>query len=144
MYHFELINEEYFDYIVQWKYEEEFACYDMEDRLTTINQLFDQDGYDFFVGLNEFDEIIGYMECFFKDDILEVGHGLNPEIVGQGLSYDFVSNSIEYAIEYYDYTGETVRILVEPFNKRALKVYSRVGFNVVEETDEFIMMDLDT
>ncbi|MBN2260535.1 MAG: GNAT family N-acetyltransferase [Clostridiales bacterium] len=143
MYRFELINEEYFDQIIQWKYPDEFVCYDMEDKLTTINQLFDKEGYDFFVGINLFDEIVGYMECFFKDDMLEVGQGLNPVMIGQGLSYDFISESIEYAVEYYGYTGDAIRILVEPFNKRAMRVYLRVGFVVVEKTDEFIMMELE-
>ncbi len=143
MYRFEKINETYFDQLIQWRYEEDFACYDMEDRLTTINQLFDKEGYEFFVGLSIDDEIVGYMECFFKEDVMELGHGLNPMMIGQGLSYDFIECSIEFAVEHYDYSGDIIRILIEPFNKRAFKVYSRIGFNTVEETGEFVKMELN-
>lgn len=142
MYRFEPLDEEYLDLLIQWRYEEEFACYDIEDRLTTINKLFEREEYDFFVGLGIDGEVVGYMECFFKDGILEVGHGLNPMLIGQGLSYDFIENSIEFAVEHYDYAGEVIRILIEPFNRRAFKVYSRVGFTTVEETDDFIKMEL--
>lgn len=143
MYRFELINEEFFDQLIQWHYEDEYSCYDMEDKLTTINKLFDLEEYDFFVGLGIDDEVIGYMECFFKDGVLEVGHGLNPMMIGQGLSYDFIESSIEFAVEYYDYTGEVIRILIEPFNKRAFKVYTRVGFTTVEETPSYVKMELN-
>jgi RimJ/RimL family protein N-acetyltransferase len=142
MYRYEKINEEYFDQLIQWKYGEEFSCYDMEDRLTTINQLFEKEGYDFFVGIDIDNEIVGYMECFFKDDVLEVGHGLNPILIGQGLSYDFIMSSIEFAVEEYNYVGDIIRILIEPFNKRAFRIYSRIGFITVEETEKHIMMEI--
>ena len=143
MYRFEKINEGYLDQMIQWKYDDEYTCFDMEDKLTTINNLFQEEGYEFFVGLGQEDMIVGYLECFFKEEMLEVGHGLNPLLVGQGLSYDFIMDSIEFAVEYYDYTGDVIRILVQPFNTRALKVYSRVGFTTVRETDDFIMMELN-
>ena len=48
MYRFELINEEYIDQLIQWKYEEEYACYDIEDRISSISKLFEESEYDFF------------------------------------------------------------------------------------------------
>lgn len=143
MYRFESINEEYIDQLILWKYEEEYACYDIEDRISSISKLFEESDYDFFVGFNESEEMVGYMECFFKEDILEVGHGLNPIFIGKGLSYDFILDSIEYAVEKYDYSGEVIRILIEPFNKRALKVYQRIGFTIIEETLQYIKLELD-
>ena len=143
MYRFDKINENYFDQLVQWKYDNEFSCYDIEDRFTNIDNLFDKDGYDFFIGLNDDEEIVGYMECFFKDGLLEVGHGLNPVFIGKGMSYDFISSSIQFAVEYYDYIGEIIRILIEPFNEIAIKVYSRIGFTIANKTNEYVMMELN-
>ena len=128
---------------MHWRYEEEFSIYDMEHKESSLNDLMDSDEYEFFVGLNLDDEIVGYMECFFKDGQLEVGHGLNPDFLGKGLSYDFITNSIEFAVEYYEYEGSSITICVEPFNKRAIKVYSRIGFNTIRETDEYIEMELE-
>ena len=62
MYRFESINEEYIDQLILWKYEEEYACYDIEDRISSISKLFEESDYDFFVGFNESEEMVGYME----------------------------------------------------------------------------------
>jgi RimJ/RimL family protein N-acetyltransferase len=143
MYTFNKIDENSYNEILTWKYEGELSIYDLENHETTLSELMDNDNYDFFVGISEEDELVGYLECFFKEDgTMEIGHGLNPTFMGKGLSYDFISESIDFAIEFYDYNNETIIICVEPFNAVAKKVYSRIGFDVVEEEDEFIQMEL--
>lgn len=144
MYRFEKLNEEYFNQIATWKYEGEFSIYDMENHETKLSELLEQENYEFFVGINEeVGELVGYIECFYKDGVLEVGHGLNPSFMGKRLSYDFILESIEFAIEFHDYTGDAIKVCIEPFNTLARKVYSRVGFNVVEEEEDFIEMELE-
>lgn len=143
MYKFVKINENYFDELLQWKYQNEFSCYDMDGRLTTIDEVYDRDNYDLFLGFDENEEVIGFLECFYDDEgILEIRNGLNPVFIGQGISCDFISSSVEFAIEEYEYDGDIVRIKVEPFNERAIRVYLRIGFVKIEENPDFVLMEL--
>lgn len=57
-----------------------------------------------------------------------MGWGLNPKLCGKGLGKKFVSQCVDFAAKEYDYKGEFVRCGVAAFNKRAIKVYERLGF----------------
>ena len=64
---------------------------------------------------------------------LWIGFGLKPELTGIGLGYGFVSACVEFAVTHSDYKGEYIRLGVAIFNKRAIKVYERVGFEIFDQ-----------
>ncbi|MGO1372397.1 MAG: GNAT family N-acetyltransferase [Senegalia sp. (in: firmicutes)] len=64
-----------------------------------------------------------------------IGWGLKPELCGKGLGEKFVSACVDFAIKEYDYKGEYVHFGVAEFNKRAIKVYERLGFETFRECE---------
>ena len=72
------------------------------------------------------DELVGFY-CFEqKDDALEYGLGLRPDLTGRGLGLEFFRDGLEFGRERY--LSKRVRLFVAAFNKRAIKVYERAGF----------------
>jgi ribosomal-protein-alanine N-acetyltransferase len=49
------------------------------------------------------------------------------------LGAEFVLACIEYALKRHNYRGEYVRLGVPAFNRRAITVYERVGFEVFDK-----------
>jgi ribosomal-protein-alanine N-acetyltransferase len=54
--------------------------------------------------------------------------GLKPELTGQGLGEEFVSECIVFARSHYKLDKQTIKLEVALFNKRAIQVYQRAGF----------------
>jgi [ribosomal protein S18]-alanine N-acetyltransferase len=89
-------------------------------------------------------ELVGYF-CFGEDarvsagrrpglydreDALDVGLGMRPDLTGKGLGEEFVRAGLEFAEETY--SPPAFRLTVATFNQRAIRVYERVGFERVE------------
>lgn len=91
--------------------------------------------------------LIGFLELTPRDDVVEIGLGLAPEAAGQGLGVPFVTACLTFARSR---GGRRFRLFVAAFNKRAITVYRRCGFEATGQevrhlfgTDHpFIRMDL--
>jgi ribosomal-protein-alanine N-acetyltransferase len=55
-----------------------------------------------------------------------IGLGLRPDCTGKGLGQAFVEAGLEYAKQKFD--PATFRLSVATFNRRAIRVYEKVGF----------------
>ncbi|MEF2965846.1 GNAT family protein [Paenibacillus sp. M1] len=72
--------------------------------------------------------------------------GLNPSLTGKGKGVDFLASCIQFVQE--NYQTSNLQLVVAEFNKRAIKVYERVGFvskqsfksKVGDEEMDFIVM----
>ena len=62
-----------------------------------------------------------------------VGLGLRPYLTGRGLGLRFVEAGIEFAVERFH--PQRLRLAVASFNKRAITVYERAGFERVRAYD---------
>lgn len=62
--------------------------------------------------------------------IIDMGLGLRPDCTGQGWGTGFVQAGVDYIRK--ERRLHAVRLTVAAFNQRALKVYERVGFNVID------------
>lgn len=140
---FKPMNETYANEVVSWKYEGEYSVYDVEKHKADIDELINSDAYDCFVAVDEYDEPLGFLECAFEDGLMAIANFLRPDLTGKGLGLDFVSACIDFLIEHYDYEGETIKLVVQNFNKRAIKVYERIGFVTAEEGDDWVEMVLE-
>jgi ribosomal-protein-alanine N-acetyltransferase len=65
-----------------------------------------------------------------RERALDVGLGMRPELTGQGLGEEFVTSGLRFAKATY--APEAFRLTVATFNRRAIRVYERVGFEPVE------------
>ena len=63
-----------------------------------------------------------------RDDLLDVGLGLRPDLTGRGLGQAFVQAVLTFAESTRAPTG--YRLTVAGFNQRAIRVYERAGFAV--------------
>ncbi|WP_066496832.1 GNAT family N-acetyltransferase [Abyssisolibacter fermentans] len=152
------MNKEYAtEMINNWKYGGEYSIYDYcnEEDLLLDEECW---GKGKFAALDEEDNLVGELTIEFyeeEDDDSEddgyvdhetvnnnpdkiyemwVGWGLKPELTSKGLGVKFVSACVDFAVNLYNYKGEYVRCGVAKFNKRAIKVYERVGFEVFYTT----------
>jgi len=139
---FKEMNEEYANIIVSKDSIGNYDCYNINHEPEDIDDLLDDsDGYEFFVSfINE--EIIGYIECYFENEVLEVGMALLPEHISKGVGTDFVSQAIEYLINHYEYAGEVIRSFISINDSRAIEVMERVGFNKIDTTKKWVEMEL--
>jgi|LGOV01.1.fsa_nt_gb RimJ/RimL family protein N-acetyltransferase len=141
LFNFERMNEKYANIIVSKDTNGNYDCYNINHEPEDIDDLLDKEGYEFFVSLIN-QEISGYIECYFEDEILEVGLALLPGYVNEGLGTDFVSQAIEYLIDYYDYVGEVIRSYINVDDIRAIDVLERVGFNKVDTTKKWVELEI--
>ena len=119
----------------EWKYEGEYAFYDMTADLEDYEEFIDEtkrESNDYFEVTNEIDnKCIGFFCLFKDDDSIEIGLGLRPDYCGKGYGKDFLNLILEYIENHYEYNECTV--CVAKFNQRAKKLYENCGFIVEKE-----------
>jgi len=103
----------------QWHYQPPYDFYDSDqDPVVNPERYFavrDDDG-----------ALIGFLYFESKDDALEYGLGLRPDLTGKGLGLEFFREGLEFGRERY--RPALIRLFVAAFNERAIKVYERAGF----------------
>lgn len=65
-----------------------------------------------------------------REQALDVGLGMRPDLAGRGLGLEFVLAGLRFARE--SYSPPAFRLTVAASNRRAVRVYERVGFETVE------------
>jgi RimJ/RimL family protein N-acetyltransferase len=130
------MNEAYANMIVNWKYENEYSIYSMNNNKDTLDE-FLNGSYNVLL-MN--DEVIGYY-CFgfsalvpsgikqnvYQDEgYLDFGLGKNPRYCGNGNGLEFVKIGLDYLKAKFN--TNKFRLTVYDFNKRAIKVYEKAGF----------------
>jgi len=124
--------------ISRWKYEGEYAFYNPEPvQAECPEQLVDENS---FVWLDGGGDVLGHVsygpdgqiptveEYVYTEDALDVGLGLRPDLCGRGLGVEFVELCLRFGREHYG--AGRFRLTVAAFNRRAVKVYQRVGFSI--------------
>jgi len=116
--------------IAEWSYEEPYDFYDWRADEGDLAELLDParrgDGY--FSAHDPTGELIGFFGLGREDDVVVVGLGLRPDLVGRGLGLSFVEEGLAFARERF--APARFRLSVAAFNERAIKVYERAGFVV--------------
>lgn len=119
--------------ISKWQYSDEYSIYSFTENEETVAELLNGDYY---VYVNE-NKLIGYI-CFeksariptianiYNEEFIDIGLGLNPSLCGRGNGYNFILNAIEFSKQ--NFKTSKFRLTVADFNKRAIKVYEKVGF----------------
>lgn len=152
-YTFVPMTETYATTIVEtWQYDNEFAIYNYANE---ADHMLDASawGSGIFAILNPQGDLIGELSIEFYDEAgnytdyadfdnnalinqreLWIGFGLRPDLVGQGHGAEFVAACAAYAVQRYDYHGKYVRLGVATFNRRAIKAYTKAGFQIFTHT----------
>lgn len=144
MFTFLPIDETHANNLLKIKDGDSYAVYDLEHRIIDLDNLMNNPDYDFFVTIDDDDDMIGFIECTFDDEgILTVGCGLLREFMGLGYGYDFVSECMDYLVEYYDYGEDHLMTFLRPSDAKSIKVFERVGFKITDESKEWVELSLD-
>lgn len=118
-----------------WTYENEYSVYSFQKDDKAIAELLCGDYYAY---LDPDGSLTGYF-CFGKSariptvergvydsETLDIGLGMRPNLCGNGIGLSFVKSGLDFAREHFG--ALQVRLTVAVFNKRAISVYEKAGF----------------
>lgn len=117
--------------LFSWKYEKPYNGYDLYLNEYLLNK--NTWGNEQFVLVNN-EDVIAYVACQIFDDDMWVGWALKPELCGNGIGNLFIKKCINELIRLNKYNREDIFLKVVDWNKRAIRVYEKVGFIYHEST----------
>ncbi len=88
-------------------------------------------------------QLYGLFEYYLKNGVMEIGLALNPKMVGKGLGRDFVKQGILFGLKEFNYQKDYVYLTVNENNKPAIRLYEKVGFELIEKKNNELMMQID-
>ncbi len=118
--------------ILTWKFEGIYSFYDNDidvNKMEWIKSIVDSDN-DFAI-YDEHNRLMGNCGFEYIDEFFCVGVQMRPDITGKGFGTEFVKAIVEFGKQKYNL--EHIDLMVAKFNKRAIRVYEKLGFKVVEE-----------
>jgi len=129
------MNKDILKQIISWKYDGEYNIYNMESydnlvkRNASITKVENKDNY---LCYHKDNKLIAYTNIIKKEnwDIF-IGIGISPECCGKGLGKEILNNTVFIAKERYP--DSKLVLQVRAWNKRAIKCYQSVGFNIVNK-----------
>ncbi|MBJ8106243.1 MULTISPECIES: GNAT family N-acetyltransferase [Bacillus cereus group] len=150
------LTEEEANEINMWTYEEPYNLYSFSGEAEVIEELLDGTYYGC---CDEKGEFIGYF-CFGEnaqvpggrdanlykgEGVVDIGIGMKPDLTGKGMGKTFFQAGIAFAAE--ELNSKMFRLSVATFNKRAIRLYKNIGFQVgpvfLSRGREFMLMEYE-
>jgi ribosomal-protein-alanine N-acetyltransferase len=133
-YKFVEMNSQYAKEIINWQYDGIYSFYDMRADQEDLAEFMDSSNWPnkYFAVLGKNDELIGFFSFLLSDGIMSIGLGMKPSLTGKGFGEDFIKMGVQFGINHFSYANDYITLDVASFNKRAIKVYERVGFNIID------------
>jgi ribosomal-protein-alanine N-acetyltransferase len=131
---FSPLDEADVEEITGWQYQPPYDIYNLKGDQETIQYVLDPQNC--FHGLfDKAGDLIGF--CSFGTDgqvaggdyrleALDIGMGIHPDHIGQGLGKEYVSAVLAYALDKFD--PRCFRVTIAGFNRRAQRVWEGNGF----------------
>jgi ribosomal-protein-alanine N-acetyltransferase len=131
-YKFRVMTQEQAEEIAyNWHYDSIYSFYDITADEEDLAEFLDpkQRGDSKFTVYKK-DEVIGFFSFTQKDpNTIDIGLGMKPELTGKGLGLEFIEAGIQFAKK--EYSPQLLTLSVATFNKRAITVYKRAGFEPI-------------
>jgi [ribosomal protein S18]-alanine N-acetyltransferase len=137
--------------IAEWQYEGVYSFYDTKADKEDYEELMNPAtwGKKYYSVKNDQGTLVGYFSFDKKGEYIELGLAMSPEQVGKGNGVIFVKAGVEFIKDKFP--ERKILLSVASFNKRAIKVYKRVGFkykdnyslNCNDKEYEFMRMELE-
>lgn len=129
--------------IATWQYAAPYEIYSFTDNEAEVDELLN--GLHFAIYSN--DSLVGFAaigwsaqiqdekvkEIYSDESYTDIAFGLKPELCGQGHGACFVNSIISYVKELFEDDG--IRLTVHRDNKRACKLYEKLGFKEIHAFD---------
>jgi [ribosomal protein S18]-alanine N-acetyltransferase len=126
------------DAIAAWRYPGEYSFYDADADPDDLAELLDpaEWGQRYFAA----DELTGRTLAGFlmvkpTGPVAEIGLGLRPELTGRGLGEPFLRTCLRFASA--ELGAQSYTLAVAAFNRRAITVYERAGFQEIDRFEHF-------
>jgi ribosomal-protein-alanine N-acetyltransferase len=136
-YIFAPMNQKYAsDIVCNWHYDDVYSFYDMTADKDDLRIFMDTKNWQSVIKavLNENDELVGWASFYTENDEFWLSLGLRPDLTGQGLGEEFVSECLRYAVSHHRPINDAIKLAVALFNQRAIKVYKKAGFVETNKT----------
>lgn len=119
-----------------WRYPPPYDFYNLAADPDDLAQFLDPSNWPdaSFAVRNASDELIGFFIYQVHGTAATIGLGLSPEAAGHGHGTGFVAAGLEYGVQRFGI--ERYALSVALFNQRAINVYRRLRFRVVDEFDQ--------
>lgn len=131
------MTESFAQEILRWKYESPYDFYNNESTSEALAELLegnyhaviDESNHLFgFFCTGAFSQVPAGIEYgVYKDEMIDIGLGMKPELTGKGLGYSFFEFILQH-IENSITPASKIRLTVATFNVRAIKLYEKLGF----------------
>lgn len=131
-FHFKRRTKEDIIEFLTWHFDGIYSFYDNDAQREKIEWYWNSIHNDkAFSMLNEKYELIGNCEYSLDGDSYIMGLQMKPELTGKGMGYSFSNAVIEFGRDKYKFNE--LYLAVAAFNERATKVYTKLGFEVIEK-----------
>jgi ribosomal-protein-alanine N-acetyltransferase len=121
--------------IATWRYPGEYSFYDADADPDDLAELLDpaEWGRRYFAADELVDHTLaGCLTVKLTGPVAEIGLGLRPDLTGHGLGESFLRACLNFASA--ELGAQSYTLAVAAFNRRAITVYQRAGF---QEVDRF-------
>ncbi|HEY8598193.1 MAG TPA: GNAT family protein [Thermomicrobiales bacterium] len=125
------MQRDYARTIAEWHYPAEYAFYDWSSDPADLAELLDARSWPghYYAVIGADGTVIGFLQTIPEVDSVEIGLGLRPDLAGLGHGHDFLDACLRFATEQYAVARCT--LAVAAFNRRAITVYERAGFQAI-------------
>ena len=139
---------------VNWEYEPPYDVYNCPpEEIGDAVQYNVDPANNVYAMLDQNEELIGYCSYGkdaqvpggdYSEEALDIGLMIKPELTGQGMGTAFVEEVTRNGIEKY--APEKLRVTIAAFNKRAMRVWEKNGFQQIQKFSresaemEFVIM----
>ncbi len=123
---------------LEWKYLGAMSVYNcpINNYEQAVNDIIEKsNGLEYYAVYDSFGTFFGLYNYMYIDGILQVGFRINPTKMGRGYTKSFVMQSIQFAREKFNYTGE-VTIKIAAANTRGIGIIKNHGGEVISNTTE--------
>jgi RimJ/RimL family protein N-acetyltransferase len=140
------MNEEDARAICAWRYEGEYAIYNMGADANSIEdalvEMLDRRSPHFAVR-DEQGDLVGFYAfgtsatisqvdepaLYAENNTIFIGLGMRPDLTGKGLGLDFINAELDLARQRF--APDSFRLYALSYNKRAIRAYKKAGFEQV-------------
>jgi GNAT superfamily N-acetyltransferase len=136
---FRKINKTDVDKVLRWRYEPPYDIYNLEGPLDAQDLAYFLDPQNAFQTITSNQgELLAF--CSFgpdgqvpggdyRQEALDIGLGVRPDLTGRGLGAHFVQAVLDYARDTF--APAMFRVTIAGFNRRAMRVWQKAGFQPV-------------
>ena len=126
------MREDHARAVVDWGFDSFNSFYDMSNWPEDVEEWLDPANWtDTFAVLDEEGELVGEYSFTPREDGLEIGLTLRPDLNGKGHGAEFVKGAVDLALQMYGHGKLIIRVW--KLNARARRAYEKAGFHLVGE-----------